>query len=217
MTTQALDSPQKRRMNTTVTHSRTTSTTAHASPRGQRLIYLMGASGSGKDTLLRHLRTILQADEPILVAHRYITRPSSADESSVALSASEFQRRVELGCFALHWHSHELHYGIGIEIDAWMMGGAVVVINGSRAHLDRAHARYPALTAIEVTTDPEVLAERLRQRGRETPEQIQRRLEKAAQPYRIPPTCPVKALPNNSAPVDAAQTLLGMARRLLVA
>ncbi len=183
--------------------------------RGQRLIYLMGASGSGKDTLLRHLRTTLQPDEPVLIAHRYITRPSSADESSVALSNTEFQRRIDLGCFALHWHSHGLHYGIGVEIDTWLAGNAVVIINGSRAHLALAHARYPYLTAIEVTTHPDVLAARLRQRGRETAAQIQARLEKAVQPYRIPATCSVNSLPNNTAPEDAAGQLLKIARRLL--
>ena len=67
---------------------------APAAAGGSRLIYLMGASGSGKDTLLRHLRTALRPDEPVLVAHRYITRPSGADEASVSLSDTEFQRRA---------------------------------------------------------------------------------------------------------------------------
>ena len=48
---------------------------------GARLIYLMGASGSGKDTLLRLLRAQLRADEPVIVAHRYITRDSGASET----------------------------------------------------------------------------------------------------------------------------------------
>lgn len=188
---------------------------AAALQRGQRLIYLMGASGSGKDTLLRLLRTTLQPHEPVLVAHRYITRPSSGDESSVALNPVEFQRRVDLGCFALHWHSHNLHYGIGIEIDAWLAGGAVVVINGSRAYLAQAHTRYPRLTAIEVTTRPDVLAARLRQRGRETQRQIQARLERATRAYAVPATCAVRSLPNNAAPEDAAGQLLTIARALL--
>ena len=51
---------------------------------GARLIYLMGASGSGKDTLLRLLRAQLRADEPVIVAHRYITRDSGASERRAA-------------------------------------------------------------------------------------------------------------------------------------
>ena len=184
-------------------------------PSGQRLIYLMGASGSGKDTLLRQLRTALQPDEAVLVAHRYITRPSSDHEASIALSEMEFQRRVELGCFALYWRSHGLHYGIGVEIDAWLAGNAVVIINGSRAHLAQTYARYPDLTAIEVTVDPEVLAARLTQRGRETPSQIQARLQQATQRYTVPAACAITSLSNNTHPDDATRRLLAITRDLL--
>ena len=63
---------------------------------GARLIYLMGASGSGKDTLLRLLRAQLRADEPVIVAHRYITRDSGASEDALRLSEDEFSRREAL-------------------------------------------------------------------------------------------------------------------------
>lgn len=174
---------------------------------GKRLIYLMGASGSGKDTLLRHLRAALQPNEPVLVAHRYITRPSGADESSIPLSEAEFKHRIELGCFALHWHSHGLYYGIGIEIDSWLTNKAVVIINGSRRYLATAYERYPQLHAIEVTAEPEILAKRLAQRGRESSEQIQARLKKAQESYPIPNKCNVTALSNNTQPEEAAQRL----------
>ena len=58
------------------------------------------------------------------------------------------------GGFALRWSSHGLRYGIGVEMDAWLAGGAAVIVNGSRAHLPQAHARYPALTAVEIRVDP---------------------------------------------------------------
>ena len=41
-----------------------------------KLIWLMGASGSGKDSLLTELRQREQTQ--LLVAHRYITRDASA-------------------------------------------------------------------------------------------------------------------------------------------
>ena len=41
-----------------------------------KLIWLMGPSGSGKDSLLEVLRQ--QAHPQLLVAHRYITRPANA-------------------------------------------------------------------------------------------------------------------------------------------
>jgi len=190
---------------------------APAIARGSRLVYLMGASGSGKDTLLRHLRAALRPDEPVLVAHRYITRPSGADEASVSLSNAEFQRRAALGCFALHWDSHGLRYGVGIEIDAWLAGGAAVIVNGSRAHLATACARYPALAAVEVVADPAVLAQRLARRGREAPAQIAARLKRARQAFPIPADHPVTQLPNNGLPEDAAHRLLAVVRDRLAA
>ena len=54
-----------------------------------KLIWLMGASGSGKDSLLTELRQREQTQ--LLVAHRYITRAASAgSENHIALSEQEF-------------------------------------------------------------------------------------------------------------------------------
>ncbi|CAB3689498.1 phosphonate metabolism protein/1,5-bisphosphokinase (PRPP-forming) PhnN [Achromobacter aegrifaciens] len=179
---------------------------------GARLIYLMGASGSGKDTLLRLLRAELRGDEPVLVAHRYITRDSGATEDALSLTEDEFGRRAALGCFALRWASHGLHYGIGIEIDAWLSCGAAVIINGSRAHLEQAHSRYPALTAVEVTVDPGQLVRRLAGRGRESAEQIAQRLARATQAFPVPPQCRLLRVSNDAAPETAAAALLNIAR-----
>lgn len=54
-----------------------------------KLIWLVGASGSGKDSLLAALR---QREHPqLLVAHRYITRsPNAGGENHIALSEREF-------------------------------------------------------------------------------------------------------------------------------
>ncbi|MFD4841427.1 phosphonate metabolism protein/1,5-bisphosphokinase (PRPP-forming) PhnN [Achromobacter sp. NPDC058515] len=184
---------------------------------GARLIYLMGASGSGKDTLLRLMRTRLRGDEPVLVAHRYITRDSGDSEDALRLTPEDFARRAALGCFALRWASHGLHYGIGIEIDAWLGGGAAVIINGSRAHLEQAHARYPALTAVEVSVDPALLALRLAGRGRESATQISERLARATQAFPVPERCRLMRVSNNEAPETAAAALLDIARGKLAA
>lgn len=167
------------------------------------LFYVMGPSGSGKDSLLRALHARLGPQDHIVVAHRYITRDSHASEASVSLLPAEFERRLALGCFALHWHSHGLRYGIGIEIDAWLARGLTVIVNGSREHLAAAFARYPALRAIRVRVCPQVLASRLRQRGREPAAAIEARLARAAEAFAVPAGCEVVEL-DNSGPLDDA-------------
>ncbi|WP_255701651.1 phosphonate metabolism protein/1,5-bisphosphokinase (PRPP-forming) PhnN [Bordetella sp. LUAb4] len=180
---------------------------------GSRLIYIMGASGSGKDTLLRLARAQLDNADRVLIAHRYITRPAGADEASIYLDPAEHARRAAMGCFALHWASHGLAYGIGVEIDAWMAAGITVLVNGSRAYLPQACVRYPGLCAVTIRVDAGTLRSRLAGRGRESAEDIAARLARAEAAFDVPPDCEMIALDNNGAADDAATALLTIARR----
>ena len=147
-----------------------------------RLFYVIGPSGSGKDSLMRYGRERLAADPGVVFAHRYITRPVELHgENHVALTEDEFNARLIAGFFAMYWDSHGLRYGVGREINLWLAKGCNVVMNGSREYLPEARRRYPALTAVLVAVSPEVLAARLRARGRETEEQIAGRLTRARQ------------------------------------
>ncbi|MEI2627331.1 ribose 1,5-bisphosphokinase [Erwinia aphidicola] len=147
-----------------------------------RLIWLMGPSGSGKDSLLLALREC--APPQVVVAHRYITRSATAGgENHVALSEHEFMRRREYGLFALDWQAHQFYYALGIEIDLWLASGLDVVVNGSRLHLAAAQQRYgERLLAVCLQVSPDVLAARLRLRGREDEAEIAQRLRRAAEP-----------------------------------
>lgn len=63
-----------------------------------KLIWLVGPSGSGKDSLLAALR---QREHPqLLVAHRYITRPHNAGCETISPSAnmSFYPRRAASVC-----------------------------------------------------------------------------------------------------------------------
>ncbi len=145
------------------------------------LFYVIGASGSGKDSLLRYARERLAGDPGVVFAHRYITRSVELHgENHVALGETEFDARLAAGLFAMHWDSHGLRYGIGREINLWLAKGCNVVMNGSREYLPQARCRYPALNAVMVTVSPAVLAARLRARGRETEAEIAGRLERAS-------------------------------------
>ncbi|POY54153.1 ribose 1,5-bisphosphokinase [Pectobacterium versatile] len=149
-----------------------------------KLIYLIGPSGAGKDSLLRAIRQL--ALPRLLVAHRYITRPAEIQgENHIALTPEEFAIRQQLGLFALSWQAHECHYGIGIEIDDWLQRGNDVIVNGSRAYLTQARERYGnTLFPICLTVSASALRERLRARGRESEQQIATRLQRAEEEQR---------------------------------
>jgi ribose 1,5-bisphosphokinase len=144
-----------------------------------RLVYVVGASGSGKDSLMRFARTRLATNPAVVFAHRYITREADAGgENHVALSAEEFAARRRAGLFALDWESHGHAYGIGIEINQWLAKGVTVVVNGSREYLPQVQEPYPELLAVSIHVPPEILRARLTARGRESADAIDARLER---------------------------------------
>lgn len=152
-----------------------------------RLLYVIGPSGSGKDSLLRYAREKLAGDPCVVFAHRYITRPFDAGgENHIALTDEEFDARVAGGLFAMHWASHGCRYGIGREINLWLAKGCSVVMNGSRAYLAHARQHYPELVPVSIEVSREMLESRLRARGREGEAEIAERLARAAA-YMPPP------------------------------
>ncbi|MDY7564274.1 phosphonate metabolism protein/1,5-bisphosphokinase (PRPP-forming) PhnN [Pseudomonas sp. RTC3] len=145
-----------------------------------RLIYLIGPSGSGKDSLLDAAREPL-ADQGCRIVRRVITRSAEAvGEAAQAVSIEQFMAMQDEGAFALSWQANGLHYGIPKEIDEWLEAGLDVLVNGSRAYLPQVHQRYPRLLALLLTVDQAVLRQRLQARGRESLPEIEARLARNA-------------------------------------
>jgi ribose 1,5-bisphosphokinase len=146
-----------------------------------RLIYLIGPSGSGKDSLLDAAREPM-AERGCRIVRRVITRSAEAKgEAAHAVGVEQFLTMQAQGAFALSWFANGLHYGIPVEIDQWLADGHDVLINGSRGHLPQARERYPDLLAVLLNVDQAVLRERLLARGRESVEEIDARLARNAQ------------------------------------
>lgn len=144
------------------------------------LFYVVGASGAGKDTVSRRARSEMDGRMPVIFAHRYITRPAAAGgENHIEVSENEFLMRRENGLFAMEWQSHGNLYGIGIEADLWLEKGFNVVVNGSREYLCRAAEKYPDMIVVLIRVSRDVLRKRLGERKRESPEEIEKRMERS--------------------------------------
>ncbi|OIQ74872.1 ribose 1,5-bisphosphate phosphokinase PhnN [mine drainage metagenome] len=164
-----------------------------------RIFAVVGPSGVGKDTLIAAAQ---RARPDLHIARRVITRAEEdGGEPFEGVSEAEFARRRAAGEFALDWQAHGLSYGIPISIDRALEQGRNVIFNGSRAMLGHAWELYPSLAAIHVTASVPVLAERLAARGRETRDEIARRLARAS--YEIPYGVPIRVVENNG-PLDQA-------------
>jgi len=171
-----------------------------------RLIYFMGPSGAGKDSLLDWLRPQLLG--PVHWAQRTISRPAvpaGEDHESVLPEAFAALRRDQ--AFALHWEANGLGYGIRHTQLAPLACGQWVLLNGSRAYLPEALARFPDMVTVHITASPSVLRERLLSRGRETPDQVEARVQRALA-YSPPPGAASLEVHNNSTLSDAGQQLL---------
>lgn len=143
------------------------------------LIYLIGPSGVGKDSVLSQIKKhYIDKNQP-LVAHRYITRPVRMnDENHIELAEFDFQRRINSGLFLFHWQSHGCRYAIGTEVEKWLEQGNRVIMNGSRQYLNQAKKLYPNLIPVWMTVSENVLRQRLQKRGRETASQIEARIQR---------------------------------------
>ncbi len=174
------------------------------------LVLVVGPSGAGKDTLLDLARTAL-ADEPrIRFVRRDITRPASAGgEAHTEITQEHFA--AHRASYALSWQAHGLGYGIPGDITADLAAGHVVVANISRAVIAEAAEKFP-VCVLEITAPPEILAERLAARGRETAADIAARL---ARQVPLPPGVPVITVVNDRAPALGAAAVTAALRSCL--
>jgi len=140
-----------------------------------RLIYLMGASGAGKDTVLRGVLRLMGSRA--FLAPRVITRDASiADEGALPVTDDEFRQMEAAGLLALSWRANGLAYGVLRHVDERLAAGQDVFVNGSRAYLEAARAKYRDLVPVLLLADPEALHARLVRRGRENEVEIAARM-----------------------------------------
>ena len=140
-----------------------------------QLVYVMGPSGSGKDSLLQLAAS--RQGSALHLMKRYITRSAESEgEDAFSLSPEAFDAMQARGAFAMSWRANGLAYGIPIALDELLAQGHTVLVNGSRAYCESAIARYTSALVVQVQVDPPLLLQRLLQRGRESPEEIAQRL-----------------------------------------
>lgn len=178
----------------------------------RRLIYVMGPSGAGKDSVLDWLRQQLPQGVPVHWARRSITRPACAGgEAHEPVDMAAFEALEAAGAFALAWRANGLCYGIRHSQLRSLQAGGWVLVNGSRGHYQNALARYPGATGLHITAPAQVLERRLLARGRESAEAVRARVARAME-YR--PPAGVMEVCNDGSLEQAGSALLGQLQQL---
>ncbi len=144
------------------------------------LALVVGPSGAGKDTLMNAVRARLGADPRYHFAQRMITRPlDGVTEDHSPISEADYERLVASGQTMLAWRAHGLGYILPAALKDNLARGETVIANGSRKAIPLAHKVCDRVLILVITAPRAVLAERLAARGRESPAEIERRLDRA--------------------------------------
>jgi ribose 1,5-bisphosphokinase len=150
------------------------------------LVAVVGASGVGKDSLISYAAARLPSASNVRFVRRVITRPAECGgEDHDYLPLHSFEQVERGGGFAVSWSAHGLRYGVPASVADFVEGGGLAVLNGSRSALAAIAEAFPRIKVVEVTASVEVLERRLRSRGRETPADVARRLERRIQDHAL--------------------------------
>lgn len=151
-----------------------------------RVLVISGPSGSGKTTIVSRLTR--ECSVPLRKSVSATTRPARAGEIDGRdyhfLTPVEFQRRRQAGEFLECAEVHKSGYWYGTPLSevqracdegAWTL--LEIDVEGAMAVMER----YPAAVTVFLSTPSDEYERRLRARGTESEEVIQRRLQTARQ------------------------------------
>lgn len=148
-----------------------------------KLVLVVGPSGAGKDSVLRHAMAHFANDGRFVFPRRCITRAVDAGtEDHDSLDEQAFDAQAALGAFALMWEAHGLKYGVRRDIDDDLAQGRVVSVNVSRTILADIEHLYPLAVVVEISASPEIRAARIAARGRENAADVTQRIGRSVPP-----------------------------------
>ena len=166
-------------------------------------VFICGPSGSGKDSVIAYAQQALAARSDIVFTRRFVSRPVHAGSDHDALTPAAFAALAQAGGLSWHWRAHGFSYGIARHYDEAVGAGCLVIVNGSREHVNGLPAS-PDRLVLHITAEPTALAQRLLRRGRDSAEAVARRLERNADFYAMPADCVIF---NDGELADAGQQL----------
>ena len=169
------------------------------------LIFVVGTSGSGKDSVMRETVNYLRNQGiKCRLLTRIITRKPDTNENSIFMTIDQFKSHINE--FALYWNVYDNWYGCPRkDIEESMVQRELLLINVSRAVLHEARRKYPLCQIILVTVPLETAESRIKKRGRENEIGLKKRLQRMKVTVDMPP--PDKVVENTGDLHETAENL----------
>ena len=121
------------------------------------------------------------------------------------MSTEDFIKAKKGNAFCVTWEAHGLHYGVQQAAVDLVETGHLVVLNGARRALSDLRNTFTNMVVINITADPDVLAMRLVERGREDAAKISDRLKQ--QSFSVDPDFDFINIDNSGSLATAAADL----------
>lgn len=173
-------------------------------------VFVCGASGAGKDSVMAWAAEHLQSIPGIVFARRMVTRAVHAGSEHDAVTPEQFAQLQDAGALAWQWHAHGFSYGISARYAQHVQRGDLVVVNGSREHAivvaDRTDVRL-----VQIVVDAPELLLRLQRRGRDAPHEVAHRIARNRQFSELRGDCTIV---NQHSVADAGQQLVAYLKGL---
>ena len=180
---------------------------------GRKLIFFIGNSGSGKDSVMKMaLQILTEEDIPASIVKRWITRPQHESEDFISVSKEKFENARNEGYFTLSWHIYENWYGEPKNIHKELVEGVVVLCNVSRSVTFEGKKKYPLSKLVLVDVPMEIAKERITKRGREKGRALKDRIHRMDESINHP--IPDLVLKNDCHLSDCTDTLLEFLKAL---
>jgi ribose 1,5-bisphosphokinase len=167
-------------------------------------VFVCGASGAGKDSVLAWATDHLRDNPRIVFARRMVTRPTHPGSDHDVMTPEQFAQLQHGDALAWHWHAHGFAYGIAARYAHCVQGGDVVVVNGSREHASALCDR-PNVRVVQIVADMAEIARRLQHRGRDAPHVVAHRIARNAEFSALRSDCTIV---NERSVAEAGQQLV---------
>jgi ribose 1,5-bisphosphokinase len=138
-------------------------------------VMVCGPSGAGKDSVLAWAQAALAGHPRVRFARRMVTREAHVASDHDVVSPQSLDALQAGGGLAWHWQAHGFRYAVASGYADEVAQGRLVVVNGSREHVQALAARHD-VRCVLVTAPAAVLAQRLHARARENAAAVAQRV-----------------------------------------